>query len=285
MKYAFIEAHRSEFPVSLMCKVLGVSRSGFFDWKRRDSSEKEARKNSLVVKISKIHLGSKKIYGSPRVYKTLKGLGEKCSKTTVERLMRENGIRSKIKRKFKATTNSNHTLPVAPNLVKRDFTADAPNKLWCTDITYLWTEEGWLYLAAIIDVFTRKVVGWAMKDHLTLPLALEALEMAVRRQNPSPGLVHHSDRGCQYAAHEYQAELRRHGFICSMSRRGQCWDNALAESFFHSLKTEHVYHERFSTRAEAKSSVFEWIEVFYNRQRIHSAIGFVSPACYERRAA
>jgi transposase InsO family protein len=285
VKYAFIEAHRSEFPVTLMCKVLGVSRSGFFDWKKRDPSKSEARKSSLVGKIEKIHLGSRKTYGSPRVYKTLKGLGEKCSKATVERLMRENGIRSKIKRKFKATTNSNHTLPVAPNLVKRDFTADAPNKLWCTDITYLWTEEGWLYLAAIIDVFTRKVVGWAMKDRLTLPLALEALEMAVRRQNPSPGLVHHSDRGCQYAAHEYRSELRRHGFLCSMSRRGQCWDNALAESFFHSLKTEHVYHERFSTRAQAKSSVFEWIEVFYNRQRIHSAIGFVSPACYERRAA
>ena len=199
--------------------------------------------------------------------------------------MRDNGIRSKIRRKFKSTTDSNHSLPVAKNVVKRDFTAKAANRLWCTDITYLWTDEGWLYLAAIVDVFSRKVVGWAMKDRLTLPLVLDALEMAVRRQKPGPGLLHHSDQGCQYAAHEYQKTLTHLGMVPSMSRRGQCWDNALMESFFHTLKTEHVYHERFATKAQAKSSVFEWIEVFYNRQRIHSAIGFVSPECYERRAA
>lgn len=199
--------------------------------------------------------------------------------------MREHGIRSKVQRKFRATTDSSHELPVAPNEVKRDFTATAPNQLWCTDITYLWTEEGWLYLAAIIDVFTRKIVGWAMRDRSTLPLALDALEMAVRRQQPGPGLVHHSDRGCQYAAHEYRRRLKQLGIIASMSRRGQCWDNALMESFFHSLKTEHVYHERFATRQQAATRVFEWIEVSYNRQRIHSAIGFVSPECYERRAA
>jgi putative transposase len=219
------------------------------------------------------------------VYRVLRGMGESCSKATVERLMRENGIRSKMRRKFKATTDSNHSLPVAPNRVKRDFTAKEANRLWVTDITYLWTDEGWLYLAAIVDVFTRKVVGWAMKDRLTLPLALDALDMAVRRQRPGRGLVHHSDRGCQYAARDYQKALRHYRMVPSMSRRGQCWDNALMESFFHTLKTEHVYHERFMTRDEAKSSVFEWIEVFYNRQRIHSAIGFVSPECYERRAA
>lgn len=268
-----------------MCKVLNVSKSGYFDWRRRDSSAREAKRNELVVKIERIHLGSRKTYGSPRVYRTLKGMGEKCSKTMVERLMRENGIRSKMRRKFKATTDSNHALPVAPNRVKRDFTAKAPNRLWVTDITYLCTDEGWLYLAAIIDVFTRKVVGWAMKDRLTLPLALDALDMAVRRQKPGPGLVHHSDRGCQYAARDYLKALRQYRMVPSMSRRGQCWDNALAESFFHTLKTEHVYHERFSTRNEARTSVFEWIEVFYNRQRIHSAIGFVSPECYERLAA
>lgn len=285
MKYAFIDAHRDEFPVSLMCKVLSVSRSGFFDWKKRAPSKKEARNNFLIVKIAEIHLGSRKTYGSPRVYQTLKGMGEKCSKSTIERLMRENGIRSKMRRKFKATTDSNHALPVVPNRVMRDFTAKGPNRLWVTDITYLWTDEGWLYLAAIIDVFTRKVVGWAMKDRLTLPLALDALDMAVRRQKPGPGLVHHSDRGCQYASRDYRKELDRYRMVPSMSRRGQCWDNALAESFFHTLKTEHVYHERFTTRNEARSSVFEWIEVFYNRLRIHSAIGFVSPECYERRAA
>ena len=285
MKYAFIDANRNEFPVTLMCKVLSVSRSGYFDWKKRDHSPSEWRRNELVVKIERIHLGSRKTYGSPRVYRMLKGMGEKCSKSTVERLMRENGIRSKMRRKFKATTDSNHELPVAPNRVKRDFTAKAPNRLWVTDITYLWTNEGWLYLAAIIDVFTRKVVGWAMKDRLTLPLALDALEMAVRRQRPGPGLVHHSDRGCQYAARDYLKALGRYRMVPSMSRRGQCWDNAMAESFFHTLKTEHVYHEHFTTRNEARASVFEWIEVFYNRQRIHSAIGFVSPECYERRAA
>jgi putative transposase len=268
-----------------MCRVLGVSKSGYFDWLRRDHSPREARKNELVVKIERIHQGSRKTYGSPRVYKVLKGLGEKCSKSMVERLMQENGIRSKMRRKFKATTDSNHRLPVAPNRLKRNFTAKAPNQLWCTDITYLWTDEGWLYLAAIIDVFTRKVVGWAMRDRLTLPLVLDALDMAMTRQRPASGLVHHSDRGCQYAAREYQKALRRYAIVPSMSRRGQCWDNALAESFFHTLKTEHVYHERFSTKEQARNSVFEWIEVFYNRQRIHSALGFVSPECYERRAA
>lgn len=285
MKYAFIDVHRNEFPLSAMIRVLKVSKSGYFDWKKRGPSKKEQRNNALVRKIEQIHQGSRKTYGSPRVHQALKGLGESCSKSTVERLMRENGIRSKVRRKFRVTTDSNHNLPVAPNLVKRDFSADAPNRLWVTDITYLWTMEGWLYLAAIIDVFSRKVVGWSMQDRLTLPLVLKALDMAVSREKPAPGLIHHSDQGCQYAAHEYQAELRRYGIVCSMSRRGQCWDNALAESFFHSLKTEHVYHERFATKEEAKSSIFEWIEVFYNRQRIHSAIGFTSPVCYEQRAA
>jgi putative transposase len=268
-----------------MCKVLGVSRSGYFAWAKRDRFPQEIRKNELVVKIEKIHQGSRKTYGSPRIYQALKAMGEKCSKSTVERLMREEGIRSKMRRKFKATTDSNHSLPVAKNIVKRNFTASQPNRLWCTDITYLWTDEGWLYLAAIVDVFSRKVVGWAMKDRLTLPLVLEALDMAIKQHKPGPGLVHHSDRGCQYAAREYQKTLARHQMVPSMSRRGQCWDNALMESFFHTLKTEHVYHERFATRQQAKSSVFEWIEVFYNRQRIHSAIGFVSPECYQRRAA
>jgi len=285
VKYAFIDSHRGEFPIRLMCEVLRVSKSGYFDWRNRDASTRESRRNELVLKISRIHLGSRRTYGSPRIYQVLRGMGEQCSKSTVERLMRKEGIRSKIRKKFRVTTDSNHKLPVATNVVKRNFTASAPNQLWCTDITYLWTEEGWLYLAAIIDVFTRKIVGWSMREQLTLPLTLEALEMAIRRQKPAKGLVHHSDKGCQYAAHEYQHQLRLYGITPSMSRRGQCWDNALMESFFHFLKTEHVYHERFTTRDEAKTSVFEWIEVFYNRQRIHSAIGFVSPECYEHRAA
>lgn len=285
MKYAFIETHRDEFPVWLLCRVIGVSKSGYFDWKKRDSSPREARQNNLVEKISQIHLGSRRTYGSPRVYLVLKGMGENCSKTTVERLMRERGIRAKMHRKFKATTDSKHRLPVAKNVVKRNFSADAPNKLWCTDITYLSTSEGWLYLAAIIDVFTRKIVGWSMRDSLAEALVLDALEMAIQRQRPGEGLVHHSDRGSQYASYEYQNRLKHYGMVASMSRKGQCWDNALMESFFHTLKTEHVYHERFRTKDHARRSVFEWIEVFYNRQRIHSALGYVTPVCYERRAA
>ena len=268
-----------------MCEMVEVSKSGYFDWCKREHSPKESRKNDLVVIIERIHQGSRKTYGSPRVYRVLKGMGEKCSKATVERLMRDHGIRAKMRRKFKATTDSNHSLPVAKNVVKRNFTATAANRLWCTDITYLWTDEGWPYLAAIIDVFSRKVVGWSMRDSLALPLVLEAFDMAVSTQKPRAGLVHHSDRGSQYAAGDYQKALAAHRMVPSMSRRGQCWDNALMESFFHTLKTEHVYHERFTTRAQARSSVFEWIEVFYNRQRIHSALGFVSPECYERMAA
>ena len=267
-----------------MCLVLGVSKSGFFSWLGRDNWVKEARKNALIETISQIHLGSRKIYGSPRVFRTLKGMGEKVSKPTVERLMREAGIRAKTKKKFKATTDSKHSLPVADNLATRAFAPGKPNELWCADITYLWTDEGWLYLAAIIDAGTRKIVGWSMRDRMTQELALEALEMAVKRHQPGQGMMHHSDRGSQYAAKLYQQQLWRHGMVCSMSRKGNCWDNAVVESFFHTLKTEHVYHEQFKTRGAAKSSVFEWIEVFYNRQRMHSALGYVSPECYQRQS-
>lgn len=284
MRYAFVRDHREEFPIELMCAVLEVSKSGFFAWCRRDHDGKTAKKNALIEKIVKIHQGGRKSLGSPRIFKVLKGMGEKVGKRTVERLMREAGIRAKQKKKFKATTNSKHSLPVADNLANRQFAVGPANKLWCADITYLWTDEGWLYLAAIIDAGTRKLVGWAMRDRMTQELVLEALEMAQKRQNPGRGLMHHSDRGSQYASKAYQRRLWRYGMICSMSRKGNCWDNAVVESFFHTLKTEHVYHERFRTRAEAKSSVFEWIEVFYNRQRLHSALGYVTPECYERQS-
>lgn len=280
-----MEENREEFPVELMCQALNVSKSGYWEWRKRDKFPRETKKNDLVEKIVKVHQGSRKTYGSPRVFKVLKGMGEKCSKATIERLMRENGIHAKMRRKFKATTNSKHDYPVAKNVIKRDFNVKAPNRLWCTDITYLWTVEGWLYLAVILDTFSRKIVGWAMNDKMTQALVADALKMAVNRQKPKPGLIHHSDRGSQYAADDYQKMLKKYGMICSMSRKGDCWDNAMAESFFHTLKIEHVYHEQFKTRCEAKTSVFEWIEVFYNRKRIHSAIGFMSPECYERGAA
>jgi transposase InsO family protein len=267
-----------------MCEVLDVSKSGYYDWAGREDSPREARKNELVDKIAKIHLGSRHSYGSPRVFEVLKGMGEKCSKSTVERLMREKGIRAKAKKKFKATTDSEHALPVAANVVGRKFNVEAPNRLWCTDITYLWTTEGWLYLAIVLDAFTRKVVGWSMKPRMSQDLVLDALDMAFDRQRPARGLVHHSDRGSQYASKAYQRRLWRYGMVPSMSRKGNCWDNALAESFFHTLKTEHVFHEVFVTRNAARNSVFEWIEVFYNRQRVHSSLGFVTPECYERRS-
>ena len=283
MKYAFIQDHREEFSVDLMCKVLEVSSSGFYDWKGRDNSVKQAKRIALVATIQQVHAVSRKNYGSPRVFKALQSMGEKISKATVERLMRQNEIRAKTKKKFKATTNSKHSLPVAPNVVNRQFGIGQANKLWCSDITYLWTDEGWLYLAAVIDVGTRKIVGWSMDERMTKKLVLDALDMAVKRQNPGRGLVHHSDRGSQYASKAYRRRLWRYGMIASMSRKGDCWDNAVMESFFHTLKVENVYHERYKTRREAMSSVFEWIEVFYNRQRLHSTLGYVSPECYEKK--
>lgn len=278
-----MKVHREMFPVWLMCKVLGVSKSGYFDWFDREDKP-QIRRKALIEKIRKIHLSSRQSYGSPRIFRVLKTMGEKVSKTMVERLMKEAGIRAKTKRKFRATTNSKHSLPVAENLASRRFKAGSSNRLWCSDITYLWTDEGWLYLAAILDTGTRKVVGWAMAERMTQELVLDALKMAVKRQGAPEGLCHHSDRGSQYAGKAYQQELARHGMVCSMSRKGNCWDNAVVESFFHTLKVEHVYHERFLSRAAAKSSIFEWIEVFYNRQRLHSALGFLSPDCYEREA-
>ena len=197
--------------------------------------------------------------------------------------MRENEIRAKSRKKYKVTTDSKHSLPVAENIVNRDFAPGIANKTWCADITYIWTSEGWLYLAAVIDVGTRKIVGWSMAARMTQDLVLDAIEMAYKRQNPGRGLKHHSDRGSQYAGKAYQRRLWRFGMIGSMSRKGDCWDNAVMESFFHTLKVEFVFHENFKTRDAAKSSIFEWIEVFYNRQRIHSSLGYVSPECYENR--
>jgi transposase InsO family protein len=198
--------------------------------------------------------------------------------------MRENGIRSKAKRKYKATTDSRHSLPVAPNRIGWNFTASGPNKLWMMDITYLWTLEGWLYLAVVLDAYSRKLVGLSMSERMTQQLVIDALDMAVGRQHPERGVVAHSDRGSQYASTAYQQRLWRYGMLCSMSRKGNCWDNAPTESYFHTLKTEHVFHETFATREQARASVFEWIEVFYNRQRLHSSLGYTTPECYERRA-
>ena len=284
MKYAFFKDHRPVFTVDAMCRVLGASKSGFFDWLKRDHDAKEAKRLALVRTISDIHSGSRRAYGSPRIFRTLKGLGKRVAKATVERLMREEGIRAKMHRRFRATTNSKHGFPVADNVAARNFAVGKVDRLWVSDITYIATGEGWLYLAVVVDCGTRKVVGWAMDATMTTDLVLAALDMGVRRQNPRAGTIHHSDRGCQYASEAFQARLRGLGMTASMSRKGNCHDNAVAESFFHTLKVEHVYHERFATRREAKASIFEWIEVLYNRQRMHSALGYVSPECYERQS-
>ena len=285
MKFNCIENHRNLFPVRMMCRLLSVSVGGYYHYRKRPTSNRDKEDNRLLQLIEKIHKGSRSTYGSPRIYQHLRGLGENCSRKRVEKLMKNFGIKAKSKRKFKATTNSKHNLPVYKNILDRNFNPKAPNQSWSCDITYLRTEEGWLYLAIVMDLYSRKIVGWAMEERMTRSLVQKALKMAVRARNPQPGLVLHSDRGSQYCSHDYQKLLDFFGFKCSMSRKGNCWDNAAVESFFGSLKTEHVFFERYSTREQAKQSVFEWIEAFYNRERIHSSLGFCSPEVYEQSIA
>jgi putative transposase len=283
VKYAFVREHRDRFTIALMCEVFGVSRSGYHDWLKRLPSARDQENTRLRTAILRIYQSSRRTYGSPRVHAELVKEGFKCSRTRVERLMKELGISAKTKRKFKVTTDSRHNHPISPNLVNRDFKPVGPDRLWLSDITYIPTEEGWLYLATVMDAYSRKIVGWCLDDRMTQNLVLKALDMAVERRKPGPGLIHHSDRGSQYAAKAYQRRLWRYRMKGSMSRKGDCWDNSPMESFFHTLKTELVYFETYKTREQGKSSVFEYIEVFYNRQRSHSGLGFVSPECYEQK--
>lgn len=272
------------FSVSTMARVLRVSRSGYHAWKKRlDNPEKEAR---LKVEIEALFNLSRQTYGYRRIAKALRERGETVNAKKVRRIMEERNLRPKARRKFKATTKSDHGHPVAENVLNRDFTAQAPNQKWAQDITYIWTKEGWLYLAVVIDLFSRMVVGWAMAERMGQELVLNALQMAIWRRRKPGGVVVHSDRGSQYCAKEFQALLARHGMVCSMSRKGECWDNAPTESFFHSLKVEWIYGERvFETRKEATEKIFDYIEGWYNHQRLHSSIGHVSPAEFEKRAA
>lgn len=265
-----------------MCEVLRVSRSGYYAWARRGESARASADRDLSTEIQRIHDDSRETYGAPRIHAQLQRNGQRCGRKRVARLMRESGIQAKAGRKFRVrTTDSNHDLPVAANIVDRQFTADAPNQLWVSDITYIPTGEGWLYLASIVDVFSRRVVGWSMKAHMRTSLVLAALTMALRDRRPGCGLVHHSDRGSQYASMAYQAVLDDHDAVCSMSRAGDCYDNALKESFFHTLKVECVHGQRFATGDEARAAVFDYIESFYNRERMHSALGFMSPDEFE----
>lgn len=283
MRYSFIEAHRPLWRLRRMCRVLGVSRAGYFAWRRRPTSRHGDEDRALTTRIQQIHQQSRQTYGSPRVHRELQAQGTAVSRKRVERLMRASGIQVKPKARFVTTTDSNHTLPVAPNLLQQDFTAVAADHRWVTDITYVLTGEGWLYVAAIIDLFSRRVVGWAMRAQMDRTLVLAALEMAVKQRRPAPGLLHHSDRGSQYASQDYRTALADHGMRASMSRRACCYDNAAMESFWHTLKVELIHRQRFQTRDEATHAIFEYIEVFYNRLRRHSSIGYVSPEEFERQ--
>jgi transposase InsO family protein len=268
--------------VTLLCETLGVSTSGFYAWQAREPSPAQLRRDSLLADIRAAHAEAKGRYGSPRLHAELKAKGVGCCVNTVAKLMAGDGIRAKAARKSRNTTDSNHDRPVAANVLDRQFDAGGPNEKWVADITYIPTREGWLYLAAVEDLYSRMVVGWSMADHMESRLVVDALDMAVQRRLPGEGLLAHSDRGTQYASDHYQRVLGRHGIECSMSGVGQCWDNAPMESFFATLKKELVHHDDYLTRADARASIFEYIETFYNPKRRHSALGYLSPANYER---
>ena len=285
MRFGFIQTEKATYRVRVLCRTLKVSTSGFYAWCRRGLSHRAKADAALKVEIRAAHAASGKTYGSPRIHEDLKAADQHVGRKRVARLMREEGIEGQRKRRFRVTTDSRHSHPVAENKLNRDFTVSAPNKVWVCDITYIWTREGWMYLAAILDLFSRRVVGWSMEPYIDRTLALDALGMALRTRQLEPDLLHHSDRGIQYASGDYQKLLDKHGIDCSMSRKGDCWDNAVAESFFSTLKAELVHRTDYVTRSQARASVFDYIETFYNPRRRHSALGYVSPVDHETAAA
>lgn len=281
MKYQFMNTHSSEFRLEKMSQTLKVSRSGFYIWKNREASKTKLSNEELLKKIKDVYDDNEGIYGSPRIAIELNANGTKCSKNRVARIMRKNGIVAKTKKKFKVTTDSEHNRPVAENILGSVEKITTPNQAWIADITYIWTTAGWLYLAVVIDVFTRGVIGWAMSKFMKKELVIDAFLMAVFRKNPGKGVIFHSDRGSQYASKEFGKVLNDYGFIPSMSGKGNCYDNAMAESFFHTLKTEKVYWEKYETREQAILSVYNYIELYYNVKRRHSSIDYMSPKDYE----
>jgi putative transposase len=282
MKYAAMHRHRAEYAIRMMCRILGVSRSGYYDWVDRPASERAQRHRALTEQIRYFHQASRENYGAPRIRKDLVEKGETVGENTVALLMRRAQIVPKTVRKYRVTTDSRKTTP-APNLLDQQFTAARPDERWVSDVTFIQTREGWLYLAVILDLFSRAVVGWAMHSRMKTDLVTDALKMALMRRKVHSPLLLHSDQGSQYAAADYQAVLAARNIQCSMSRKGNCWDNAVAESFFHSLKTELVHHEDYHNRSEARASIFEYIEVFYNRQRRHSYLGQIAPLTFEKQ--
>jgi transposase InsO family protein len=284
VKFELMDAQKALFPVKFMCQQLGVSRSGYYAWKGRPEAERHKVDRVLSEEVTQVHQDSRHTYGSPRVHAELRARGQRVSRKRVVRLMRAQGLAARRRRRYVATTDSRHRQPVAPNVLARDFSPRQPNSTWATDITYVSTREGWLYLAVVLDLFSRKVVGWCMSETIDRHLVLRALDMALESRQPPQGLVHHSDRGSQYASEEYQQALAARGIQCSMSRKGNCWDNAVVESFFSTLKQELVYTMDFITREQARLALFEYMEVFYNRQRRHSTLGYVSPVDFELAA-
>ena len=279
-----IHDHQTQFDVTLMCDLLEVSRAGYYDWIDRPRSASAIQSDAIVDAIRDAHVQSHCRYGSPNIHRDLLDKGIKCCVNTVAKRMKEHGIKSTVARKFRVTTtDSNHDHPVAENHLNRDFTADAPNQKWATDITYIHTDEGFIYLAGVIDLYSRKIVGWSMKDNLHTDLCVEALEMALANRRPPKGLLHHSDRGCQYASEQYRQKLTEHGIVASMSRVGNCWDNAVTESLWAGLKNELVFQRKFATRQQAIDAIFEWIVVWYNRKRRHSSLGYLSPDAFEAK--
>lgn len=276
-----MQKQTKEFNIDAMCEALDVNRSGYYAYKNAPLSMRQTEDERLTALIVKSFNESRQNYGTERIQKDLRELGEKISRRRIGRLMKQAGLACKTVKKFKATTNSKHDEAISPNLLNRNFKVDEPNKVWVGDITYIWTDMGWLYLATVIDLFSRKVVGWSMSDRMKTSLVNDAMQMAIWQRKPPKGLIWHTDRGSQYASKSHRALLKQHRIEQSMSRKGDCWDNAVAESFFHTLKTELVFHERYKTREQAHASIFEYIEVFYNRKRRHSANNLMSPANFE----
>jgi putative transposase len=285
MRFSFIAEYKKMYPILVLCRVLRVSRSGFYSWRRRPESARSSENRRLLVNIGTIHATRRQIYGSPRIHAELRAQGWRCSRNRIARLMRCHGIRSKVRRQFRITTKTKPGRPIAPNLLKRRFKAAHPNQTWVADISYIRTREGWAYLAVLMDLFSRMIVGWALQDRLTASLAINALQMALTHRQPPANLMHHSDRGIQYASDQYRRILTSRGIRASMSRAGDCWDNAAIESLFGTIKSEMVDHRDYHTRAEARADVFDYIEVFYNRQRRHSSLGYLSPVDFEAATA
>ena len=283
MKYRFIERHKNEFPVKRMCDLLDIKRSSYYAWKKRKPSQRELINQILLKHIRRIHELNRKVYGSPRVHEALKKEGYKYNQKTIARIMRENGIKGQRKQRKAITTDSNHSYPVAANLLNRDFQAERPNQKWVADITYIPTEEGWLYLASVLDLFSRKIVGWGMSKTIDAELVEKALQMALYQRMPDKGLLHHSDRGSQYASHQIRNILETNQIQISMSRKADCYDNAVMESFFGTLKNEWVSFQKYKTRSQAQTDIFRYIEGFYNPVRLHSTLGYLSPVEFETK--